>query len=165
MNPLADNITAAQRGLLPLLCLSSISNEEVAGALGMSLDDYREMNDPLSHVDGEDIDGHERQRNSHLLTDASLERLQRSLSVRTAILDNASDSLSLPQRSISMRQPQLIKRYSAIPAPYANELSPASADASDDSMQALRPSGTAARSRYSQGYDIVKPTLRRQNSA
>lgn len=165
MNSLADNITAAQRGLLPLLCLCSISNEEVAGALGMSLDDYRDMNDPLTHVEGDETNGHERKRNSHLLTDASLERLQRSLTVKTTVLDNASDPLSLPQRSISRRQPQLIKRYSAIPAFYANDLSPASADTSDGSMQALRPSGTAARSRFSQGYDIVKPTLRRQNSA
>jgi hypothetical protein len=162
---LADNITTAQRGLLPLLCLSSISNEEVAEALGMSMDAYLELNDPLAHTEGDQVDGHERQRNSHLLTDASLERLQRSLSVRTTILDTSSDSLSLPQRSISMRQPQLIKRYSEIPAPYANDLSPASADASDDSTQALRSSPNATRSRYSQGYDISRPTLRRQTSA
>ncbi|CAO3685875.1 unnamed protein product [Umbelopsis ramanniana] len=167
---LADNITTCQRGLLPLLCVASISSEEVANALGMSLDDPHHMADPTATSSSMLIrEGVNENRSSYLLTDDGLERLQRSLSVRTSnlpidiVTESPSPSPSPPQRSISMRNPQLIKRYSQVPLPYAGELTPMYA--SNDSIQALRPSLQGARSRYSQGYDVQKPPLVRKSSA
>lgn len=150
--------------------MASISSEEVANALGMSLDDPHHMADPTATTSSMLIrEGANENRSSYLLTDDGLERLQRSLSVRTSnlpvdiVTESPSPSPSPPQRSISMRNPQLIKRYSQVPLPYASELSPMSA--SDDSIQALRPSIQGARSRYSQGYEVQKPPLIRKSSA
>ena len=165
---IADNITTCQRGLLPLLCVASISSEEVAEALGMSLEDQQQMLDPTAEQSTMLIaEGTNEQRNSYLLTDAGLERLQRSLSVRTSNLspDLGLESPLPPQRSISMRNPQLIKRFSQVPLPYSSEVPPSSAFASEDSLQSLRPSLSGPRTRYSQGYDIPKNTVHRKSSA
>lgn len=164
---IADNITTCERGLLPLLCVASISSEEVAEALGMSLEEQQQITDPTLKSPMLITEGNDEKRNSYLLTDVGLERLQRSLTVRTASLspDSELESPLPPQRSISMRNPQMIKRLSQIPLPYSSDLSPASAYASDDSTQALRPSPQGPRTRYSQGYDIPKSTLLRKSSA